>query len=46
MVTVVISFLGGVAIERFVVRPFAQAPVLASVIVFIGLAFIFNALAG
>jgi branched-chain amino acid transport system permease protein len=44
--TVVISFLGGVAIERFIVRPFSQAPVLASVIVFIGLAFIFNALAG
>jgi branched-chain amino acid transport system permease protein len=46
VVTVVISFLGGVAIERFIVRPFSQAPVLASVIVFIGLAFIFNALAG
>ena len=27
-------------------RPFASAPVLASVIVFIGLAFIFNSLAG
>jgi len=46
MVTVVVSFLGGVAIERIVVRPFAKAPVLASVIVFIGLALIFNALAG
>jgi len=46
VITVVISFLGGVAIERFIVRPFSQAPVLASVIVFIGLAFIFNALAG
>ncbi len=44
--TVVVSFLGGLAIERIVVRPFAKAPVLASVIVFIGLAFIFNALAG
>jgi branched-chain amino acid transport system permease protein len=29
-----------------VVRPFARAPILASVIVFIGLSFIFNALAG
>ncbi len=44
--TVVVSFLGGLAIERIVVRPFAKAPLLASVIVFIGLAFIFNALAG
>ncbi|HXZ16988.1 MAG TPA: branched-chain amino acid ABC transporter permease [Roseiarcus sp.] len=45
-VTVALSFLGGIAIERIVVRPFAKAPVLASVIVFIGLALIFNALAG
>src|ERR1700683_2662563 len=44
--TVVTSFVGGVVIERLVVRPFAKAPVLASVIVFIGLALIFNALAG
>ena len=45
-VTVLVSFVGGVAIERVVVRPFARAPVLASVIVLLGLAFIFNALAG
>ena len=32
-VTVLASFLGGVVIERVVVRPFANAPVLASVIV-------------
>jgi branched-chain amino acid transport system permease protein len=44
--TVVVSFAGGLMIERLVVRPFARAPVLASVIVFIGLALIFNALAG
>ena len=44
--TVVVSFIGGVVIERLIVRPFANAPVLASVIVFIGLGFIFNALAG
>ena len=44
--TVIVSFVGGIAIERVVVRPFANAPVLASVIVFIGLALIFNALAG
>ena len=46
VVTVLASFVVGVVIERVVVRPFAQAPVLTSVIVFIGLAFIFNALAG
>ena len=46
IVTVVASFFGGVVIERVVVRPFARSPILASVIVFIGLAFIFNALAG
>ncbi len=44
--TVVVSFVGGLVIERLVVRPFARAPVLVSVIVFIGLALIFNALAG
>ena len=44
--TVVASFIGGVVIERLVVRPFANAPILASVIVFIGLSLIFNSLAG
>ena len=44
--TVVASFIGGVVIERLIVRPFANAPVLASVIVFIGLSLIFNSLAG
>ena len=46
IVTVIASFLAGLLIERVVVRPFARAPILASVIVFIGLSFIFNALAG
>ncbi len=46
VVTVILSFLGGLVIERLIVRPFAKAPVLASVIVFIGLSLIFNALAG
>jgi len=36
-VTVALSFVGGIAVERLVVRPFAHAPILASVIVFIGL---------
>jgi branched-chain amino acid transport system permease protein len=44
--TILVSFVAGLLIERIVVRPFAHAPILASVIVFIGLAFIFNALAG
>jgi branched-chain amino acid transport system permease protein len=44
--TVVVSFVGGMAIERIVVRPFARAPVLTSIVVFIGLALVFNALAG
>ena len=44
--TVVASFIGGVVIERLVVRPFANAPILVSVIVFIGLSLIFNSLAG
>jgi branched-chain amino acid transport system permease protein len=44
--TVALSFVGGMLIERVVVRPFAKAPILASVIVFIGLDFIFYSLAG
>ncbi|MGD0720627.1 MAG: branched-chain amino acid ABC transporter permease [Roseiarcus sp.] len=44
--TVVVSFLGGVAIERLIVRPFAGAPALSVVIVFIGLLLIFNSCAG
>jgi branched-chain amino acid transport system permease protein len=44
--TVLVSFVAGILIERVVVRPFSRAPILASVIVFIGLAFIFNAMAG
>ena len=44
--TVVLSFIGGVAIQRLVLRPFAHAPVLTLVIVFIGLLLIFNSVAG
>ena len=46
LLTLVIAFAGGVAIERIVIRPFDKAPVLASVCVFIGLLSIFNSLAG
>jgi branched-chain amino acid transport system permease protein len=45
-VTVGLSFVAGVAIERIVLRPLANAPVLALVIVFIGLLVIFNSVAG
>ncbi len=44
--TVAIAFVLGVAIERLVVRPVEQSPVLAIVIVFIGLLVIVNSLAG
>lgn len=44
--TIAISFLAGVVIERIVVRPVESAPVLSVVIVFIGLLVIFNSLAG
>lgn len=46
MATVAISFVGAVALERIVIRPFESAPVLNQVIVFIGLLVIFNSLAG
>ena len=44
--TVAIAFVLGVAIERVVVRPVENAPVLSVVIVFIGLLVIVNSLAG
>ncbi len=44
--TLVVSFLGGMAIERIVIRPVENAPVLAAVVVTIGLLLIFNSLAG
>jgi branched-chain amino acid transport system permease protein len=45
-ITLVVSFLGGMAIERVIIRPVENAPVLAAVVVTIGLLLIFNALAG
>jgi branched-chain amino acid transport system permease protein len=44
--TIVLSFIAGMAIERFVIRPVESAPILTIVIVFIGLVFILNSLAG
>jgi branched-chain amino acid transport system permease protein len=45
-ITLVASFVGGVVIERVVIRPVENAPVLAAVIVTIALLLIFNSLAG
>jgi branched-chain amino acid transport system permease protein len=45
-VTLVASFLGGMTIERIIIRPVENAPVLAAVVVTIGLLLIFNSLAG
>ena len=45
-ITVVASFVGGVVIERVIIRPVENAPILVLVIVFIALLVIFNSLAG
>src|SRR3954470_24084127 len=44
--TLVISFAIGVALERLLMRPMANAPVLSSVGVFVGLLLIVNSLSG
>ena len=44
--TLAIAFAGGVAIERVVIRPVENAPILTIVIITIGLLVIFNSLAG
>src|SRR3982750_874002 len=46
LLTVAIAFVLGVLIERVVIRPVEDAPVLAVVVVFIGLLVILNSLAG
>ncbi len=46
VVCIVMSFIGGAAIERIVFSPIANAPVLSHIIVFIALFSIFNSLAG
>jgi branched-chain amino acid transport system permease protein len=45
-ITVAIAFIGGVVIERVIIQPVENAPILSVVIVFIGLLVIFNSLAG
>jgi branched-chain amino acid transport system permease protein len=44
--TLALSFVGGVLIERIVIRPVERAPILTIVIVCIGLLVIFNSVAG
>ena len=44
--TLLIAFAGGVAIQRVVIRPVERAPLLALVIITLGLATLFNGLAG
>jgi branched-chain amino acid transport system permease protein len=44
--TVAISFVGGLVLQRLILRPVEKAPVLTNVIVFIGLLLIINALSG
>jgi branched-chain amino acid transport system permease protein len=44
--TLIVSFIGGMVIERVIIRPVENAPVLAAVVVTLGLLLIFNALAG
>jgi branched-chain amino acid transport system permease protein len=46
VLAVVVSFAIGVAIERILMRPLANAPVLASVGVFVGMLLIVNSLSG
>ena len=45
-ITVAASFVGGIFIQRVILRPVENAPVLSVVIVFIGLLVIFNSVAG
>jgi branched-chain amino acid transport system permease protein len=46
VITLIVSFAGGMAIERVIIRPVENAPVLAAVIVTIALLLIFNSTAG
>ena len=45
-ITVALAFVLGAVVERVIVRPVEDAPILSVVIVFIGLLVIFNSLAG
>jgi len=45
-ITLIVSFAAGMLIERVLIRPVENAPVLAAVVVTIGLLLIFNSVAG
>ncbi|MES2481299.1 MAG: branched-chain amino acid ABC transporter permease [Pseudomonadota bacterium] len=45
-ITAGLGFVLGAAVERLVIRPMSNAPILAVVVVFIGLLVIFNSMAG
>ncbi|CAN1529606.1 LivH Branched-chain amino acid ABC-type transport system, permease components [Burkholderiaceae bacterium] len=46
VVTMVVSFVAGLLIQRIFLKPVEKAPILTNVIVFVGLLVIFNAFAG
>jgi len=46
LLTIAVSFVAGIVIERVIIRPVEHAPVLSIVTVFIALLVIFNSLAG
>jgi branched-chain amino acid transport system permease protein len=46
LATVAIAFVGGIAIQRVIIRPVEQAPILTIVIVTLGLLVILNSMAG
>jgi len=46
LLTIGVSFLAAAVIQFAIIRPLANAPILASVIVFIGLLLVFNSIAG
>ncbi|HTS53628.1 MAG TPA: branched-chain amino acid ABC transporter permease [Burkholderiales bacterium] len=46
LLTVALSFIAGIVIERVIIRPVENAPVLSVVVVFIALLVIFNSMAG
>lgn len=46
LLTIGVSFLAAAVIQLAIIRPLADAPVLASVIIFIGLLLVFNSIAG
>src|SRR6185436_14439586 len=46
LLTVIVSFVTGIIIERIIIRPVEHAPVLSIITVFVALLVIFNSVAG